>query len=180
MLYIYKICIYVYVNIYICTYHFFFTFNCYVDQNAITCILFQLLYCHLWPLRLLQAVIDIWKESQYCRYALFCLQQLLCLQTEEFLQPAFFLCKSNPKLSFTAHPVLLVYAIICLCVFTAYTNLSVLIIHRDFYLDKSNLPPSSAPKAAFIDKVCAITFYTICRDLWEICVYGSTVKLVIY
>lgn len=31
----------------------------------------------------------------------------------------------------------------------------VLLLYRAFYLDKSNLNPTSAPKAAFIDKVCA-------------------------
>jgi len=41
--------------------------------------------------------------------------------------------------------------------FTAYTNMSLFFLHRAFYLDKSNLPPSSAPKAAFIDKVFTIT-----------------------
>lgn len=36
-------------------------------------------------------------------------------------------------------------------------NMLVFLLHRAFYLDKSNLNPTLAPKAAFIDKVCTHT-----------------------
>lgn len=78
---------------------------------------------------------------------------------------------------YCTHPLLFLYAYYrFVCMFIAYANTFILFLHRAFYLDKSNLSPSSAPKAAFIDKVCVIAHYSICRGSWEISVYECAGK----